>query len=250
MAKVHLLGTGAALSDKSRTTTMLALEGEESLLLVDCGGDAAQRLLANDLDLTKVSGLIATHEHADHIGGFALLMERLWLAGHKRKFDVFGIRAALDQARRVHDAFDTAEWPGYPEIRYHEVERALGAPVLTNEDFEITAVPGDHAVPVIGLRVTDKRSGSVLAYSCDTEFSEMVVEGALGADLLVHEASGAFPGHSTGADAAAVASRAGAKRLVLVHIPPQRDGGEALLASARAGFAAAELGADGDVHEF
>lgn len=250
MAKVHLLGTGAALSDKSRTTTMLALEGQESLMLVDCGGDAAHRLLASDLDLAKVSGLIATHEHADHIGGFALLMERLWLAGHKHKFDVYGIRPALEQARRVHDAFDTAGWPGYPEISYHEVERVLGAPVLTNSDFEITAIPGDHAVPVIGLRVADLRSGGVLAYSCDTERSEAVVEGARGADLLVHEASGAFPGHSSGADAADVAVRAGAKRLVLVHLPPLRDGGAALLASARAGFAATELGHDGDAHAF
>jgi len=32
---VHLLGTGAALSEGGRTTTMLAIEGE-SVIVVDC----------------------------------------------------------------------------------------------------------------------------------------------------------------------------------------------------------------------
>ncbi|HZJ08452.1 MAG TPA: MBL fold metallo-hydrolase, partial [Trueperaceae bacterium] len=105
---MHLLGTGAALSDASRTTTMLAVEAGDTLVVVDCGGDAAQRLLAAGLALDKVSGLIVTHEHADHVSGFPLLMERLWLAGIGPTFDVYGIASAVAQARRAHEAFDTA----------------------------------------------------------------------------------------------------------------------------------------------
>lgn len=73
---------------------------------------------------------------------------------------------------------------------------------------------------------------------------------ARGCDLLVHEASGAFPGHSSPADAAAVAAAAGTKRLVLVHLPPLPDGGAAYLAAARPVFAATELGNDGAVYSF
>lgn len=250
MGRVHLLGTGAALSGKERTTTMLALEGDATLLIVDCGGDAAQRLLAQDLDLTKVTGLIVTHEHADHVGGFALLMERLWLAGHKGDFHVYGIQPALDQARRVHDAFDTSTWPGYPNIVYHSVPLVSGAKVVTTPDFSITAVPGDHSVPSCGIKVTDLGSDGVLTYSADSARSERVVEAALGSDLLLHEASGAHPGHSSAADAAKVAAAARVERLVLVHLPPMADDGEATLASARELFPATELGRDGAVYYF
>ena len=50
MATLHLLGTGAAYSDPTRTTTMLAFRQDRSCLMVDCGGDAIQRLLASGID--------------------------------------------------------------------------------------------------------------------------------------------------------------------------------------------------------
>lgn len=249
MATVHLLGTGAALSDATRTTTMLAVEGPSSLVLIDCGGDAAQRLLAHGLDLKKLTALIVSHEHADHACGFPLLMERLWLAGIGESFDVHGIAPAIDQARRLHDVFDTSAWPRYPERRYHVFPEAEGALVLETADFVVTATPGNHAVPVAGFRFEDKSSGRVFVYSCDTERSDAITRLASGADLLAHEASGKFPGHSSPSDAAAAAATAGAKRMVMVHLPPLADP-DAYLAEAKAVFSASELGYDGQQLEF
>ena len=250
MATLHLLGTGAALSDQSRTTTMLAIEGANSLLVVDCGGDAAQRLLACGLDLRRVSALIVTHEHADHVGGFPLLMERLWLAGHRDQFHVYGIRTAIEQARKLHDAFDVSTWPSYPRIVYHEVEHVENAVVLVNDDFEVLASPGEHSVPVVGLRFRDQRGGGVAVYSCDTQPSDSIARLAKQADLLLHEASGSGESHSSAAGAAGVAVAARAKRLVLVHLPASHDGGRKILAEARALFPTAELSADGDSFQF
>ena len=250
MATTHLLGTGAALSDKDRTTTMLAVQGSASLVLIDCGGDAAHRLLASNLPLDEVTALIVTHEHADHAAGFPLLMERLWLAGIGERFDAYGIAPAIRQVRRIHEAFDTSSWPRYPTIHYHEVEHVADAVVLETEDLLITACPGQHAVPVIGLRVVDKSSGGVMAYSCDTERSEVITTMARGADLLIHEATGAGPGHSSSIDAAMVAASAGASRLALVHLPPASYFDAAALVEARRIFPDLCIGADGDSYEF
>lgn len=224
---------------------MLAVEGQTSLLLIDCGGDAAHRLLAHGLELKRLTALIVSHEHADHACGFPLLMERLWLAGIGSSFDVHGIKPAIDQARRLHDVFDVSQWPHYPELRYHVFPEQEGACVLETDDFVVTAAPGRHAVPVAGFRFADKRTGRVFVYSCDTERSDEITRLAAGADLLAHEASGEFPGHSSPAEAASVAAAAGAKRLVLVHLPPLPDGGSEYLADARAVFDATELGYDG-----
>lgn len=244
MVTLHLLGTGAALSDSGRTTTMLAVEGPGSLYLVDCGGDAAHRALNSGLDLAKVNGLIVTHEHADHVGGFPLLMERLWLAGQTEPFPVYGNSAALRQVERLDGAFDTSDWPDYPALDLFLVPELEREHVLSTADFSIYASPGRHAVPCIGLRVETKR-GQVIAYSGDTEPSAAITRLAEGADLLVHEATAAVPGHSGPADAARVAAEAGVKRLVLVHLGPLPDGGAATLAEARAVFPNTELGFDG-----
>lgn len=244
MSVLHVLGSGAAYSDGDRTTTMLALEGPTGIVVVDCGGDVIQRLLAHGLDPLRITSLIVTHEHADHVGGLPLMMERLWLAGRRDALPVVGIEPAVAQALRVHDAFDTSKWRGYPGIAARVVAHDDGAVVLEDDDWRITSTPGVHAVPVIGLRC-EARTGGVAAYSCDTAYEARIVELARGADLLVHEAAGASPVHASAYDAARVAHEADAGRLVLVHLPPGFDERSEDVEAARHRFPALEVGFDG-----
>jgi ribonuclease Z len=239
----HLLGTGSANAGPDRTTTMIAVEHGGRLVLVDCGGDALQRMEACGLDPLAIDTVILTHEHPDHISGYPLLLEKLWLKGRRDPLPIYGPAATLEKARALFAIFDTLKWAGLPERLYRPVEMRPGAPVTRLGDLGITAAPVEHPVPTIGLRF-ETRDG-VLAYSCDTALSGAVVDLAEGADVLIHEGTGSLPGvHSSPAEAAEVAVRAGARRLVLVHAPvgASDDG----LAQARATFAATAWGHDGD----
>jgi ribonuclease Z len=145
----------------------------------------------------------------------------------------------------VHDAFDTADWQDYPRIVYHEVPYEAGAEVLSNDDWQITAAPGLHAVPVIGLRIVDRVAGGVMVYSADTAKSLVIAELAEGAQLLVHEATGDLPGHSTAVEAAEVADAAGVNQLILTHLPPEQWLGPAELAAARSIFPDTTIAVEG-----
>lgn len=219
MPTLHLLGAGAVVSDPDRTTTMMALDNGRGVLLVDCGGDVVPRLEATGLDPTALAAVVITHEHADHVAGFPLMMERLWLMGRRDPLPVYAIAPVLDQVRRVHDAFDVSGWEGYPGWTEHEIVHAPGATVLDAHGWHVSASPGRHAVPVVGLRFEDRASGRVASYSCDTAPTPMITELARDADLLLHEATGEGPVHSSAEQAAQTARSANAKRLVLVHLP-------------------------------
>ncbi|MEL6616765.1 MAG: MBL fold metallo-hydrolase, partial [Bacteroidota bacterium] len=78
---LHLLGTGASVSDVDRTTTMVAVEEDGHTVLIDCGADAVREMVRAGLDPMALDAVILTHEHPDHISGFALLIEKLWLLG-------------------------------------------------------------------------------------------------------------------------------------------------------------------------
>ncbi len=248
MATLHLLGTGAGFSDGSRTTTMLALQNSESTLVVDCGGDVVQRLQSAEIDLASITGLILTHEHPDHVSGFPLFMEKIWLAGRRQPIPVHGPEAALSQARRTFETFNTSGWDGLPEIQWKHVPLEQDAPVLQDRHWRVTAAPGTHSVPVIGLRVEARPNGGTVTYSADTERSDAITQLARGANILVHEATGGFGGHTSLEDAARVAAEANAGRLVLVHLPP--DVAEQDVEQARKLFSALELGSDGATYSF
>ncbi len=227
---------------------MLAFTSGRSTVVVDCGGDVVQRLLAAGIDLDTIEALIITHEHPDHAGGFPLFMEKIWLAGRRRPIAVYGISQALDQARTIFEAFNTSTWTGMPAIDWKEVAYKPYAEVLTDEPWRITAMPVNHAVPTIGLRVEERVSGEVVAYSCDTEPTERVVDLAQNADILVHEATGEGRGHTSAEHAARAARDANVDRLLLVHLPPGLS--DADLIEARSIFKNTELGEELGAYSF
>ena len=240
MPTLVLLGTGAAVSDPHRTTTMLAFSDGASTLVVDCGGDVIQRLLAAGIDVSTITGLIVTHEHPDHVSGFPLFMEKIWLAGRRDPIPVYGIRAAIEQARRCFEVFNTSNWTGMPEIAWQEAAPEDGTVLVDDGAWYVTAAPGNHGVPVIGLRVQHRDGGGIVTYSADTRPSEHILRLARGSDILVHEATGEGPWHSSPEEAAHIAAQAGVGHLLLVHLPPGLSDDN--LAEARKTFANVALG--------
>jgi ribonuclease Z len=77
----------------------------------------------------------------------------------------------------------------------------------------------NHYIPAIGLRIEFKGSGKVFAYSGDTAPVASLLTLAKEADILVHEAAGAAPGHSSARQAGELARDAKVKALQLVHYP-------------------------------
>jgi ribonuclease Z len=251
MAQVLLLGTAAALADGSREPTSLALRGADTTILIDCGANPLRQLQRLGVPLESLDRLILTHSHPDHTAGFPLLVEMLWLAGRRHRLPVHGPAEALDVARRVFAQWDTRGWKGLFDFEWHPVPLEVSAPVTRTPEFDITAAPGKHSVPVMGLRVRAQQGGGVLAYSADGEPSPGVRTLAQDVDLLIHEATGDFPGHSTAEAAAQLARDAGARRLVLVHLAPQQGDLPARLAAARTIFGGeVHLGQDLASHEF
>jgi len=230
----------------------LVVEAGNTRVLIDCGfgvKDTVARLARVGLTPESLTAILVTHEHADHVGGFALFIEKIWLFGRRDPIPVYGIESAIAQARRAWECFDTKSWKGVPEIRWHRVKHEPGAEVLRNERWRVTASPGIHPVPVVGIRV-EAADGGVVAYSCDTDPSPEITKLATGVDILVHEGQKqSTPGvHSTYEQAAEVAVACGARRLVLVHLPPGVVVDD--LAEARKIFEQIELGHDGARYAF
>ena len=256
MATLYLLGTGSSISDPERTTTMLAVENSCSLILIDCGGDALQRLMQSSFslqDIEKLEAIFITHEHIDHISGFPLLLQKLWLAGYKKDLNVYGIKPALEQVKslvNVVNTFKTKPFDAMPKLHWHEIAYQENVLFFENDCWCVNASPGNHGVPVMGLRFLDKEDGGILTYSSDTQKSDNIIRLAESANILVHEATGNIPTHSNAQQAAEVARSAKVKELFLVHLPPEAFLSEDEMNQAKKIFPNMAKGKEGGKYKF
>ena len=134
--------------------------------------------------------MILTHFHPDHISGAPLMLLNMWLLGRKHPLRIHAPAHCLQRFSQLMEAYDCQHWPGLFSVEVLHIPFRENAVVLANSDFTISASPGEHMVPVVGLRITDESCRQVLAYSSDTAPCDSISRLATGADVLLHEATG------------------------------------------------------------
>lgn len=217
MARVVILGSSAAVSNATHDNTHFVLVGESGPILVDAGSNPLGKLQNLGIDDDALQDIILTHFHPDHVSGVPNMLMHMWLLGRKTPLRFYGLHHCLNRTEDMMSSFDWASWPGFFPITFHRVMERSSTPVMENDDFRITAWPTKHFVPTIGLRIENKRTGKVLAYTCDTEPIPAMLELARNADILMHEAAGHGFGHSSAREAGETATQSGAKELHLIH---------------------------------
>ena len=218
MARIIILGTAAAVNDAHHDYTHFLLIGEKSTpVLVDAGTNPLGKLKTLGLDDEELQDIILTHFHPDHVGGVSNMMMHMWLLGRRAAMRFYGLHHCINRVEDMMSGYGWHEYPHFFPTAFHRISERNHSPVMENEDFKITSWPVSHFVPTIGLRIENKLTGKVLAYSCDTEPTDSLLELADQADLLIHEAAGPPPGHSTAWQAGELATRVGAKSLYLIH---------------------------------
>jgi ribonuclease Z len=236
MGRIIFLGTASAVPDLEHENTHILVESGDHLVLVDCPGNPLVRLEQAGVKMNEISDIILTHFHPDHVSGFASLLMSMWLVGRKHSINVYGLEWTLQRANQMMDLYSWKDWPNFFPVNFISVQNEERAAVIEAPDLRVIASPVAHLVPTIGLRFEFPELDCTVAYSCDTEPSQIVRRLAQDADILIHEATGASVGHTSPQQAGEIATQAGVKELYLIHYPPQLTDAETLLEKASQTF--------------
>jgi ribonuclease BN (tRNA processing enzyme) len=204
-------------------------------ILMDLG-NGALGTLQRYMSLDDIDAVLLSHLHPDHCMDLCGLHVAIrwnpygWKGVHVPVYgpadtaDRMAIAYGLDPDPGMHPDFDFRHW------RSHEP--------VTIGPFTVTPVPVRHPIEeAYALRVETTGPGPdgedvrrVLTYSGDTDTCEGLVEAARDADLFLCEAAfqegrddGIDGVHLTGRRAGQMASDAGARRLLLTHLPVWTD---------------------------
>ena len=217
--ELHLLGSGGWFPTRRRETCCALVRADGHALLLDAGSGLTRLLEEPELlaGATEID-LVLTHFHLDHVSGLACLpaladalRPRLWAPG-----ELLGYGPSLPLLERLLAPPLFAAPPG---ARREGGARIAGRPARARPLRRSSTRPQSrHPHPTLALRI-----GDALAYCTDTELDPATAAFAAGVGVLCHEAwqpEDAGPGHTSAADAGAVASEADVGRLVLIHVHP------------------------------
>lgn len=281
--EVTILGNGSASPAAGRHQTAHVLNVREQFFLIDCGEGTRSRLMQARISPLKIKAVFISHIHGDHIFGLVPLIASLGLAGKQTPLKIFGpaeLRKLLDFfqsdfGRPVDFPLEftpvdtTKSLPVY-ENRSMEVwsvplrhrTPTTGYLFLEKSPVPKIAIPGPGFETVLRSEPSQPSEPSPqnrsYAYLSDTLPSpkaagilrELVPHGV---DLLYHEATFADTdrrlaretGHSTALQAAKIADKAGARRLILGHFSSRYKDLSLLESEARTIFPETDIAAEG-----
>lgn len=209
-----------------------AFDGERIWRILLDLGSGALGVLQRYMDLEDIDAIFLSHLHPDHCMDLCGLhvavhwnpngwnRERITVWGPEATADRMATAYGLELDPGMHEDFDFHHWVPRQEVK-------LGP-------FTVSAIPVRHPVEeayAIRVEATEPLQDgttrtSVLAYSGDTDSCDGLVEAAHDADMFLCEAAfeegrddGIDGVHLTGKRAGEMATAAGAKRLLLTHIP-------------------------------
>ncbi len=240
------------------------MQDADSCVLLDCGSGVFSQL-RRVRDYVDVDTIVVSHMHADHFLDLIPYAHALTYAPRQQREPV-AARPGTGRPARPRLLVP----PGASEL-LRMLAKAGGQPRIFDKAFELGEYdigatlelgclrarfqPVPHYVPTNAIEVTSAHGGGRFVYGADHGPTDVLRAFAAGAELLMLEATLAFPepggdrGHMTAAEAGEHAAGCGARRLVLTHITDELDHEHALAEARRAYDGPLEIARSGAVYE-
>jgi ribonuclease Z len=163
--EILFLGTSASAPSAKRGLAGQIVSHNEYRFLIDCGEGTQRQILQSGLGFKRLTRVLLTHGHLDHILGLGGLLSTFLRWEAIDELEIYGGRSTLD---RVHDLLYGVVLRGHQPpmpLRMNEIKPGV---FFEAEDFTVTAFPVMHRGPdCYGFLFEEKARRPFLAEKAD-----------------------------------------------------------------------------------
>jgi ribonuclease Z len=117
---------------------LLNYNGEN--ILVDCGEGTQRQMRIAGMNPCKLTKVLITHWHGDHVLGLSGLLQTLALSGYNKTLFIYGPKGSKEFINLIFKTF------AFKEKLKFEVKEVSGK-FFENEDFALESASMDHGIP-------------------------------------------------------------------------------------------------------
>jgi len=134
--------------DRNQIAVFLSY-GSEGILF-DCGEGTQRQFKIAGISLTKVTKILISHWHGDHVLGLPGLIQTLSSSDYSSKLEIYG---PIGTKKRMEKMFEAFVFDKRIDFVVKEVKSGF---FFENNEFQLGAYPLEHGIETIGFRFVEK----------------------------------------------------------------------------------------------
>jgi len=148
--EITFLGTSCMVPTKERNHSGTLVTYRKDGILVDCGEGTQRQFKMAGIPITKVTKILISHWHGDHVLGLPGLIQTLSASGYDKTLEIYGPKGTKTLMEHMFKAF---VFDQKIELKITEISNKK---IFENERFYIEALPLDHGMPSFGFSIIEK----------------------------------------------------------------------------------------------
>jgi len=149
MIELTFLGTTCMVPTKERNHSGLFLTYKNEGILIDCGEGIQRQFKVAGIKLTKITKILITHWHGDHVLGLPGLIQSMASSEYEGTLEIWGPKGIKERIGKMMDAFIFDRGIA---LKVNEAKDTF----IETKTFQIQAVPLSHGIETIGYVFLEK----------------------------------------------------------------------------------------------
>ena len=148
--EITFLGTSSMVPTKERNQIAVFLSYDTEGILFDCGEGTQRQFKIAGISLTKVTKILISHWHGDHVLGLPGLMQTLSSTDYTGKLEIYGPTGTKKRMEKMFEAF---VFDKKLDFAVKEIKSGI---FFENNEFQIEAHPLEHGIETLGYSFIEK----------------------------------------------------------------------------------------------